>query len=92
MPPRQYGCDKFIIALVVLIVVCFVALWYWGSRSDISHKQPMHTEAPNPKSSVPKAPRSRFPAIKKTRFAIHGGFEGLFIQPLPKTYESLNLM
>jgi hypothetical protein len=57
MPPRHYGCDKFIIVLVVLMVLCFVSLWYWGNRSDVVHKQPMHTDAPNSKSSVPKAPR-----------------------------------
>lgn len=33
MPPRHYGCDKFIIALVVLIVLCLSSFWYWGAAS-----------------------------------------------------------
>ncbi len=34
MPSRHYGCDKFLIATVVLIVLCLLSVWFWGNRAE----------------------------------------------------------
>jgi hypothetical protein len=57
MPPRHYGCDKFIVGIVAVIILCFVALWYWGARADTAPKHALHAEPPTAKHSMPTATR-----------------------------------